>query len=494
MNFVIDNTRIIVYNNAKVKKYKGEYIIMQNRKVHINPQNNLLFLDEKIYPLVDVKEPNVFRNLFPYDEIPKIAFNDRIVPHNFPEDIFITDTTFRDGQQSRAPYTPEQIVTIYDYLHKLGGPNGIIRQSEFFVYSKKDRDALYKCMERGYQFPECSTWIRASKKDFELVKSIGIRETGILVSCSDYHIFYKMKMTRAQAMEHYLSIVRECLETGIAPRCHLEDITRSDIHGFVIPFCFELMKLGMEYNIPVRIRACDTMGYGVNFPGAVIPRSVQGIIYALNVHAGVPSELLEWHGHNDFYKAVTNSTTAWLYGAGGVNCSLFGIGERTGNTPLEAMVFEYAQLKGTLDGMDTTVITELAEYFKKEIGYKVPSRTPFVGANFNVTRAGIHADGLLKNEEIYNIFDTEKFLNRPVLVAVSNTSGLAGIAHWMNTVFHLKGDDALDKNNPLVVELKAWVDEQYDGGRITVITDKELSEQIQLRQEKHGIHLPPIVD
>ena len=494
MNFVIDNTRIIVYNNAKVKKYKGEYIIMQNRKVHINPQNNLLFLDEKIYPLVDVKEPNVFRNLFPYDEIPKIAFNDRIVPHNFPEDIFITDTTFRDGQQSRAPYTPEQIVTIYDYLHKLGGPNGIIRQSEFFVYSKKDRDALYKCMERGYQFPECSTWIRASKKDFELVKSIGIRETGILVSCSDYHIFYKMKMTRAQAMEHYLNIVRECLETGIAPRCHLEDITRSDIHGFVIPFCFELMKLGMEYNIPVRIRACDTMGYGVNFPGAVIPRSVQGIIYALNVHAGVPSELLEWHGHNDFYKAVTNSTTAWLYGAGGVNCSLFGIGERTGNTPLEAMVFEYAQLKGTLDGMDTTVITELAEYFKKEIGYKVPSRTPFVGANFNVTRAGIHADGLLKNEEIYNIFDTEKFLNRPVLVAVSNTSGLAGIAHWMNTVFHLKGDDALDKNNPLVVELKAWVDEQYDGGRITVITDKELSEQIQLRQEKHGIHLPPIVD
>ena len=467
---------------------------MQNRKVHINPQNNLLFLDEKIYPLVDVKEPNVFRNLFPYDEIPKIAFNDRIVPHNFPEDIFITDTTFRDGQQSRAPYTPEQIVTIYDYLHKLGGPNGIIRQSEFFVYSKKDRDALYKCMERGYQFPECSTWIRASKKDFELVKSIGIRETGILVSCSDYHIFYKMKMTRAQAMEHYLNIVRECLETGIAPRCHLEDITRSDIHGFVIPFCFELMKLGMEYNIPVRIRACDTMGYGVNFPGAVIPRSVQGIIYALNVHAGVPSELLEWHGHNDFYKAVTNSTTAWLYGAGGVNCSLFGIGERTGNTPLEAMVFEYAQLKGTLDGMDTTVITELVEYYRKEIGYKLPSRTPFCGSNFNVTRAGIHADGLLKNEEIYNIFDTEKFLNRPVLVAVSNTSGLAGIAHWMNTVFKLKGDDALDKNNPLVVELKEWVDEQYDGGRITVITDKELSEQIQLRQAKHGINLPPIVD
>jgi len=460
---------------------------MENRKVCINKHNNLLELEEHMYTLVDVNEPNVFRNMFPYDEVPKIAFNDRTVPHNMPDDIWITDTTFRDGQQSRTPYTTEQIVRMYDYLHKLGGDKGIIRQSEFFLYSKKDRDAVYKCLERGYKFPEVTAWIRASKKDFELVKQIGVRETGILVSCSDYHIFYKMKMTRAQIMEHYLSVIRECLETGISPRCHLEDITRSDIYGFVIPFCLKLMELSEEYKIPVKIRACDTMGYGVNFAGAVIPRSVQGIIYGLMMHAGVPSSMLEWHGHNDFYKAVTNSTTAWLYGASGVNCSLFGIGERTGNTPLEAMVFEYAQLRGTLDGMDTTVITELAEYFEKEIGYKLPSRTPFVGKNFNVTRAGIHADGLLKNEEIYNIFDTEKFLNRPVLVAVSNTSGLAGIAHWINTFFKLKGDDVVNKNDNIVVEVKKWVDSEYETGRVTVITDEELLEQIDIACKKYNI-------
>ncbi len=421
--------------------------------------------------------------------MPKIAFNDRIVPHNMPEEIWITDTTFRDGQQSRAPYTAEQIVTIYDYLHRLGGPNGKIRQSEFFLYSKKDRDAVYKCLERGYRFPEVTSWIRANKKDFQLVKDIGLRETGILVSCSDYHIFYKMRMTRREAMNQYLSVIRECLETGISPRCHLEDITRSDIYGFVIPFCLELMKLMEEYQIPIRIRACDTMGYGVNFAGAVIPRSVQGIIYGLTTHAGVPSELIEWHGHNDFYKAVTNSTTAWLYGASGVNCSLFGIGERTGNTPLEAMVFEYAQLRGSLDGMDTTVITELAEYFEKELGYVMPDRTPFCGKNFNVTRAGIHADGLLKNEEIYNIFDTEKFLNRPVLVSVSNTSGLAGIAHWMNTYYHLEGERAVDKNSELVHLVKEKVDQQYDDGRVTVMTDAELTEMINDCCQKLQIEL-----
>lgn len=462
---------------------------MQNRPVKMNGTTNLLELEEHMYPLVDVDAPNVFRNLFPYSEVPKIAFNDRIVPHHMPAEIWITDTTFRDGQQSRAPYTTEQIVRIFDYLHHLGGPQGKIRQSEFFLYGKKDRDAVYKCMERGYEFPEVTSWIRASKKDFELAKDLGMKETGILVSCSDYHIFYKMKMTRRQAMEHYLSVIRECLETGISPRCHLEDITRADIYGYVIPFCMELMKLMEQYQIPVKIRCCDTMGYGVNYAGAVIPRSVQGIIYGLMTHAGVPSELIEWHGHNDFYKAVSNSTTAWLYGSSGVNCSLFGIGERTGNTPLEAMVFEYAQLKGDFGGMDPKVITELAEYYEKEIGYEIPERTPFVGKHFNITRAGIHADGLLKNEEIYNIFDTEKILNRPVEVAVSNTSGLAGIAHWINTHYKLSEEKKIDKSTELVAMIKAWVDNQYEDGRVTVMTNKELEGSVKEACERLQITL-----
>ena len=458
-----------------------------NRPVFMNPNNHLLEIEEHMYILDDVKKPNVFRNMFPYSEVPKIPFNDRIVPHNMPEEIWITDTTFRDGQQSRAPYSTEQIVTIFDYLHKLGGPNGMIRASEFFLYSKKDRDAVYKCLERGYRFPEVTSWIRASREDFKLVKEIGMKETGILVSCSDYHIFMKLKMTRRQAMDHYISVIRECLEEGISPRCHLEDITRADIYGYVVPFCLELMKLMEEYNIPIKIRACDTMGYGVNYPGAVIPRSVPGIIYALHKHAGVPHHLIEWHGHNDFYKAVVNSTTAWLYGCSGVNTSLFGIGERTGNTPLEAMVFEYAQLKGDLNGMDTTVITELAEYYEKEIGYKIPSRTPFVGKNFNVTRAGIHADGLLKNEEIYNIFDTDKFLNRPPLVSISAHSGLAGIAHWVNSYYQLKEEEAVDKNSALVCRLKRFVDQEFEQGRIGIMSDEELANYVEFLKSNGGV-------
>ncbi len=436
-----------------------------------NEKTNLLERGEFVYPLQDVKEPNLYKTLYTYDEVPKIAFNYRIVPMDVPKEIWITDTTFRDGQQSREPYTTQQIVDIYKMLNRLGGPKGLIRQSEFFIYTKNDQDAVYKCLELGYEAPEVTTWIRATKEDFELVKSIGIKETGILVSCSDYHIFEKMKSTRSKIIDKYIKIISQCLEMGIRPRCHFEDITRADFYGFVVPFAIKLRELSKESGVPIKIRACDTMGYGVSIPGTVMPRSVPGIIYGLHHHAFIPSNLLEWHGHNDFYRAVNNATTAWLYGCSGVNASLFGIGERTGNTPLEAMVMEYAQLRGTLDGMDTTVITELAEYYEKEIGYEIPPMTPFVGKNFNLTRAGIHADGILKNEEIYNIFNTEKLLNRPVKVAVSKTSGLAGIAHWLST--HYK-DKKFGKRDKITRAIKAWVDYQFDNGRVTAIGDDEL--------------------
>jgi len=411
--------------------------------------------------------------------VPKIAFNHRRVPMSMPEDIWITDTSFRDGQQSVNPYTPDQIVQLYKFMSELGGPYGLIRQTEFFVYSKKDRDAIERCMELGLRFPEITTWIRASREDFRMVKELGIRETGILVSCSDYHIFKKLKISRSQAMEHYLATVKDAFEAGVMPRCHLEDITRADFYGFVVPFVNELMKLSDEAGIPVRIRACDTMGYGVPYTEVALPRSVPGIIYGLQHYSDVQSEYLEWHGHNDFYKAVANASTAWLYGASGVNCSLLGIGERTGNVPLEAMVFEYASLRGSLDGMDPTVITKIADYFSNEIGYHIPPMTPFVGRKFNETRAGIHADGLLKDEEIYNIFNTEKLLDRPATVAISKNSGLAGIAYWVNQNYRLKGEAQMDKHSPLVQALKDWVDAQYEDGRTASLSTEELEAKIE---------------
>ena len=396
-----------------------------------------------------------------------------------PADIWMTDTTFRDGQQSVSPFKPEQIEHLFKLESRLGGPKGLIRQSEFFLYTDRDREALESCQALGLRYPEITTWIRANENDFKLVKAAGVRETGILVSCSDYHIFKKMHLTRAQAMDKYLGIVKAALEQGIVPRCHFEDITRADFYGFVLPFAEQLMHLSEESGLPIKVRACDTMGYGISYPGAALPRSVPGIIYGLNHYARIPSEQLEWHGHNDFYKVVSNAGTAWLYGCSSVNCSLLGIGERTGNCPLEAMAIEYQALRGTTDGMDLTAVSEIAEYMEREIGLEISPRQPFVGRHFNVTRAGIHADGMLKDEEIYNIFDTATILNRPASVAVDSHSGLAGIAHWLNSYFRLKGENAVGKQDPLVAAVKEQVDALYAEGRNTVMGDEELEVMVR---------------
>ncbi len=152
-----------------------------------------------------------------------------------PEEIYITDTTFRDGQQSMPPFTAKQIEDLFELMHRLGGPNGAIRQTEFFLYTEKDRDAVGRCLEKGYRYPEITGWIRASKEDLRLVNEMGLKETGILTSVSDYHIFLKFKKRRSEVFKEYLDIVEAALNYGIIPRCHFEDITRATSMAFAYP-------------------------------------------------------------------------------------------------------------------------------------------------------------------------------------------------------------------------------------------------------------------
>jgi isopropylmalate/homocitrate/citramalate synthase len=442
---------------------------------------------KKKHPLVDAKRPNLVEDIFPYSLPPRIRLEGLITenidgkPVEFDfgavkdRPILITDTTFRDGQQARPPYTLEQMVKIYDLLAKLSGPNGVIRQTEFFLYTKNDRDTLDQCRALGHTYPECTGWIRAVKGDFRLVKEAGLKETGMLTSCSDYHIFQKLKFrTRKECLESYCEVVDAAFEAGVRPRCHLEDVTRADIEGFVLPFVDKLMEMSEQVpeELSAKIRLCDTMGFGVSYPGAELPRSIPKLIYKLNRECGVPSDRLEWHGHNDFHKVHTHAGTAWLYGCDFINTTLFGFGERTGNPPLEGAIFEYIALKGDLCGINTMAITELAEYMRS-IGLPIPDNYPFAGRAFNTTRAGIHAGGLRQDEQIYNIFDTTELLGRPPRVAITDKSGADGVAHWLNEFFGLKGDDRINKIR--VHKLARWVIDQYDvEGRLTAISDQEL--------------------
>jgi len=447
---------------------------------------------KELKELEKVAEPELFEDIFSYDNVPLIKFAGKIYEEidgelvTFdPEDILkrdicISDTTFRDGQQARPPYTVDQIEALYNLLARLDGQTGLIRHSEFFLYSEKDREAVEKCLALGHKYPKVTGWIRADEGDFELVRKMGLTETGILTSCSDYHIFYKLRKNRQQILDHYLGVVKTALDAGVRPRCHLEDVTRADIDGFVIPFLQRVMRLGEEVpeELTPKVRLCDTMGFGITYPGAALPRSIPKLIYKVIHEAGVPSDRLEWHGHNDFHKVHINAVTSWLYGCDVVNTTLMGFGERTGNPPLEAAVFEYMALTGKSEGIDTTVITEIAEYLQEVVQAAIPANYPFVGREFNLTRAGIHADGLARDERIYNIFNTQKLLGIPARVAITDKSGVDGVCLWVNNFLGLEGKDRLSKTK--VHKIARWVVDQYDvHHRTTAISERELEELVK---------------
>ena len=435
--------------------------------MHLNRTTPRLRLDNR-------ETPELYRELFPYTKVSRVPFDDTIVMPRPAERMYITDTTFRDGQQARPPYTVKQIAHIFSLLHKLGGHSGLIRASEFFLYSDKDRRAVEACQNMDFRYPEVTGWIRANKNDLKLVKSMGLKETGMLTSVSDYHIHLKLNKDRAAAMADYLEVVDQALEWGIIPRCHFEDLTRADIYGFCLPFAQALMERSREAGIPVKIRLCDTMGYGVPYPGAALPRSVAKLVRAFTDEAQVPGEWLEWHGHNDFHKVLINASTAWLSGCGGANCTLLGFGERTGNAPLEAMIIEYISLTGEDDAANTPVISEIVRYFEEELEYNVPANYPFAGRDFNATSAGIHVDGLAKNEEIYNIFDTTKILGRPVPIIITDKSGKAGVSYWINTTLELTGEEQVDKRHPAVDKIYRRIMEAYEAGRNTSFSNQEM--------------------
>ncbi|MFZ2448510.1 MAG: hypothetical protein WAW37_19290 [Syntrophobacteraceae bacterium] len=342
------------------------------------------------YPLEDVDEPNLIREIFPYPQPPRIRFGPDIpapVATSLPVSramerdeggvalagaIYITDSTFRDGRQARPPYTLEWAGRIFDLLHAVSAREGLVRQAEFFLYTETDRECLDVCRGRGYAYPEITGWIRASLADLKLVRDAGLRETGILTSASDYHIFLKFGSTRRKMLSKYLDVVSTALEWGIVPRCSFEDVTRADVYGFCIPFAAQLMRLREESGIDVKIRLCDTLGLGVPYPGAELPRSVPGLVRAFIEEAGVPGALLEWHGHNDFHKALVNTATAWLCGCAGASGTLLGLGERTGNCSIEDLLDEYGAITGMPDAADRSVVKQIAACYREELGPGFP--------------------------------------------------------------------------------------------------------------------------
>src|SRR6185312_579615 len=295
--------------------------------------------------------PNRHRDAYPVGAAPRVLAGGVDV-----RALRITDTTFRDGQQAGEPFSLAAAVALHAVLARLDAGSGRIAQTEVFLYSGRDRALLEAIRETGATSPEPTAWIRADPRDLALVRAAGVAETGILSSASDHHIYGKLRWTRREAFDRYVELVRAVIDAGIRPRVHLEDVTRADLGGFVLP-------------LVEAIRA-----------------------------AGVAGEQLEWHGHDDLGKVHANATAAWLAGCAAVNGTLGGIGERTGNEPIELAALELAGIDPGC-GLELAALGDLPAALEAA-GAPVSPRRPVIGADAFLTRAGVHIDGLLKDPDL----------------------------------------------------------------------------------------------
>lgn len=400
---------------------------------------------------------------FPELGIPRLA---RRVPSY---DLVITDTTLRDGQQGSRSFTEEECIKIYALLSELDNGSGMLRHVELFPYTPKDRRVI-KALKGFGATPEPIAWIRATMEDLKLVKESGLDTTVILTSVSDYHIRYKLGMDRELAKAKFLSVIGEALRMGLRLKVAMEDITRADIYGFVLPFIDEVLRLSESEGVEVGFKLSDTLGLALPFPELPLPRSVPNLVRTLVDELGLKSEQLEFHGHNDFHLVVANHLAAWLYGASISNCTLMGIGERAGNCPLEAMAILRSQITGDTR-MNLRVLGRIADLFK-EMGFNVPKFYPLLGENAFNTKAGIHIDGLLKNPCIYLPFDPE-VIGRPYSVEVSPYSGRSGLIYWLARRLNLKDWRSL-KEDPRVELAYNDIMKLFEDGRTDPLSEEEV--------------------
>lgn len=381
----------------------------------------------------------------------------------------ITDTTLRDGAQDPRFALMSNMAKLryFDLLHKLDNGAGIIEAVEVFIYQKRDLWTLEKLLERGYDYPRVTTWTRAVPKDIKSLLEIArgkIKETGILASASDHHIFDKLGYhSKEEAIERYLVPIMSAHDNGIVPRVHLEDATKADIEGWVIPFVQRVLeKTGGN----ARFRICDTLGIGMPDPFTAMPSGIPKLVSALVRETGAE---FEFHGHNDFGLATANSMAAFAYGCKRVNTAIAGLGERTGNTPLEQVLANYIRIYGN-PGLNLDVLGEIAELVNEEIA-AIPEKQPLIGKGIFTTQAGLHQTGVSRQREaigglIYLPFEPEILGQRSVeFNRIGALSGMDGLVSVLNEAWYKDtGEkDRFSLASRLVKEVYDFIHDSYNG-------------------------------
>jgi len=403
-----------------------------------------------------------------YDELPKI----RLPDGRGVEDIRLSDSTLREGAQMPGiTMRREHKVKIYEYLHRIG-----IEKTESFLFAESDRSAVKEMLDLGYENPEVTGWARANPRDIDLILAAdGIKETGILMSVSDAHIFDKLGLrSRAEACEKYLEAFEYARAHGLRVRCHLEDITRADLNGFVLPLVAEMIDRAPD----TIMRMCDTLNFGIPFL-AELPYSLPRIITGLR-ECGVRE--IETHIHDDFGLGVALALAGFWYGATWANLTFLGMGERAGVGELEKVVVFLEQRVEGFHKYEMACLSEFATYMEQQVGLRVPANKAVVGRNVFAHESGIHTAGVIKNPFIYEPYPPELVGAKRQLI-IGATSGSEVIRHKVEEILREQGtppgasarvQPRVEKGDPLLSAIQAEIRRQFEAERSSCISDEEM--------------------
>lgn len=399
-----------------------------------------------------------------YVDMPRIK-----LPHDM--EIKMSDTTIRDGAQMPGIVMKKHHkLRIFEYLHEMG-----VEKLEAFVYNDRDKDACKEMLNYGYEKPEVTGWARANPADIdEVLKVDGIKETGILMSVSDSHIFDKMGLKSYEEAEaKYLKALQYAVDHGLRTRCHVEDVSRANF-DFVYPFIKKILEIDPDSII----RVCDTIGYGVPFPEESEPFGIPRIIQNLK-KIGVKE--VEMHVHDDYGLAVGNTLAGLWYGANWANLTFLGMGERAGNAELEkVMAFFITRVDG-FEKYDLKKVTEFAAYMEDEIGLRVPRNKAIVGRNIFSHESGIHTAGIIKNPFTYEPFPPTLVGGKRNLM-IGDTSGTEVIRMKVEeSLSELLGIKAeVPKGDPRIKCIHKDIQKMYDSeDRRSCISDEEIKDFVR---------------
>ena len=402
--------------------------------------------------------PNLMRHFFPTYRVPQMNYAEGYLPMRIPGCATCGDTTLSNGLAALGRLSWEQIVSHVEFINTLNGKSGLLRRVELCVDTRQERDALEEVIPRvkaGELQVEPVAVIQPHPSRVEPLQDLSLAEVGVLFGASDYLCVGEETGSRTDQYHALLDTLDACLDQGFKVRLDLLDITRSDLEVLVIPLVSDCMDhLAKRGYSGLRLRLVDSLGLGLPWPEAPVPRSIPRMVHTLTHNLSYEGDQLEFLGHNDMGLGLVNSLAAVMHGCTSIATSLAGVGERAGITPTElALVHLCGQygidlnMRGVGDGLGALA----------DAGGEVAKRHPLWGELALKRGFPAHANAHIATFDLAAPFDTSRLIGRTPELEIRRENEAAGVIHLIHQV---KPDAELECDDEAIQSLLTWIDEQ----------------------------------